>query len=1075
MKLVDHLCGAGASLRCGFILKAVCALFLFAPAAAMAAQGIEKNGSTATLWFDDGGWTGSWNYLCLGESCIAGSKVGTRWQRTITEQSITVGNTYQIQIKIQNNGTGQYISPMYSVTATAAGGGGGGGAPAVPTGLTVGSATSSSLTVSWTASGGATRYDVYRGGSLVASPSGTSLVNTSLAASTTYSYTVRACNAANECSAQSSPVSGTTSASTPPGGGGGAGQFGIDGAGKLYHVDEGWTASFNYLCLNGACSPGTRSNGRFERSVTVTAGASYSIEFKVQDNTVGQCLTGAQPITYVAGGASIASSCASPDVTAPSVPTGLQATAQNGHAVQLTWTASTDDKGVAKYDVYRNGGATAVGSPTTNSFVNTGLNEQTAYTYRVRACDAAGNCSAQSAPVSVTTPVFVPDVTAPSVPAGLQTTAVNPTSVALAWTASTDLGGVVAKYDVYRNGTLAASPTGTTATIAGLSSGVTYAFRVRACDDSSNCSAQSAVLNVTTPVVPINVDTTSNSYSDHNVGPPPRANPPAALPTPINGVAPTSHGFAFDINGSTLTWRWGPQNVTGVAGSVRTPGDSGLEMHCSMNGNATFQKASVVNGTATIPCTGTYTYFFRYQHPNPLNNTLSSRWIYTALFTTAGARVNPAAYTPFVDGSANWMRPRHPISHDGITAAVIDNQSNAIRIRDLDRYTLWVNDSPGNVQLNYAISGSVLRVESLRNDAGAVNGQNFFAVEQNPGFGGIYSYGQVIQFEITAIAGRESAQTYNDFMYYTVGYGWGSYGDPRLKSAGKAGTTMWVSDTGAYSALEHNAVFTQPMVTVHTEDLIDDFLVGHHIFHGIDPNKRGSSLFDDPDVRIGDRSCGSCHFRDGRGSEVIQTAKGPRLPPPVYGVKLLDVMVGRQAGFTWDGSATTLRQQVENALVDDHHVQVSAVPVRAVDLMTSYIELLTVPNRDPGAYDQPGVAQGDVLFGQVGCASCHTPVQYTSSSAPTHLRNLEIRPYTDMKTWNVNGGSFRTAPLWGLGHNIALLQRNGRALRFMHDGSATSVDAAVQKHDGAAATSRAQYNALSATDRANIVKFVESL
>lgn len=1041
------------------------------PVLAFGAQGIEKNGSTATLYWDDGGWTGNWNFLCLGESCIAGTKVGTRYQRTITEQTITVGNTYQIQIKVQDNATGQYISPLTTVTAVNAGGGGG-SAPPVPTGLAVGSPTTSSLTVSWSAASGATSYDVYRGGSLVSSPTGTAFVSSGLSASTTYSYTVRACNT-NGCSAQSSAVSGTTSASG--GGGGGGGQFGIDGSGKLYHVDTGWTASFNYLCINAACSPGTRVNGRFERAVSVTAGTSYQIEFKVQDNTIGQCLTGALPITYVAGGASISTPCAPPDTSAPTVPTGLQATAQNGHAVSLTWTASTDNVGVARYDVYRNGGATPVGSPTTNSFVNTGLTQQTAYTYRVRACDAANNCSAQSAQVSVTTPIFVPDTTAPAVPTGLQTTSVNPTSVGLSWTASTDVGGVVARYDVYRNGTLTGSPTGTSFSATGLSSGSGYGFRVRACDDSNNCSAQSSQLNVTTPVVPINVDTTSNSYSHHNVGPPPRANVPAALPTPINGLAPTSHGFAFDIVGSTLTWRWGPQNVTGVAGSVRAPGDSGLEMHCSTNNNTTFQKVNVVGGTATIPCAGTYTYFFRYQHPNPLNNTLSSRWIYTALFTTAGSRIDPALRATFTDGSSNWMRPRHPISHDGITAAVIDNQSNAIRIRDLDRYTLWVSDAPGNVALNYAISGSVLRVESLRNDAGAINGQNFFAVEQNPGFGGIYSYGQVIQFEITAIAGRESSQTYNDFMYYTVGYGWNSYGDPRLKSAGKAGTTMWVSDTGAYSALENNAVFTQPLVTIHTEDMIDDFLVGHHIFHGIDPNKRGSSLFDDPDVRIGDRSCGGCHFRDGRGSEIIQTANGPRLPPPVYGIKLLESIVGRQAGFTWDGSVATIRQQVENALVDDHHVQVSAVPTRAIDLMTSYIEMLTVPNRDPGSYDVPGLAQGDVLFTQIGCAGCHTPVQQTSSSAPTHLRNLEIRPYTDMKVWNVNGGTFRTAPLWGLGHNIRLLQRNGRAIRYMHDGSATSVDAAIQKHDGAAASSRTQYNALSATDRANVVKFVESL
>src|SRR5215510_7611020 len=127
--------------RMGLRMAALAVIALL-PLTALGAQGIEKNGSTATLWFDDGGWTGSWNYLCLGDSCISGSKVGTRWQRTLTE-SITVGSNYQIQINV----TGQYISPVYTVTATSAGGGGG-SAPATPTGLTVGSPTSSSLTVS---------------------------------------------------------------------------------------------------------------------------------------------------------------------------------------------------------------------------------------------------------------------------------------------------------------------------------------------------------------------------------------------------------------------------------------------------------------------------------------------------------------------------------------------------------------------------------------------------------------------------------------------------------------------------------------------------------------------------------------------------------------------------------------------------------------------------------------------------------------------------------------------------------------------------------------------------------------
>ena len=80
-----------------------------------------------------------------------------------------------------------------------------------------------------------------------------------------------------------------------------------------------------------------------------------------------------------------------------------------------------------------------------------------------------------------------------------------------------------------------------------------------------------------------------------------------------------------------------------------------------------------------------------------------------------------------------------------------------------------------------------------------------------------------------------------------------------------------------------------------------------------------------------------------------------------------------------------------------------------------------------------------------------------------------------MKVWNVNGGNFRTPPLWGLGHNLEVLRRNGRAVLFLHDGSATSIDAAIQKHTGDAAASKNSYNALTPQQRENVVKFVETL
>lgn len=87
------------------------------------------------------------------------------------------------------------------------------------------------------------------------------------------------------------------------------------------------------------------------------------------------------------------------DTTAPSVPSGLTASAGDGQ-VGLSWSASTDNVGVTGYRVYRNG--SLVATTTTTSYTDTGLTNGTSYSYTVSAIDAAGNASAQSAPVSAT-------------------------------------------------------------------------------------------------------------------------------------------------------------------------------------------------------------------------------------------------------------------------------------------------------------------------------------------------------------------------------------------------------------------------------------------------------------------------------------------------------------------------------------------------------------------------------------------------------------------------------------------------------------------------------------------------
>ena len=188
------------------------------------------------------------------------------------------------------------------------------------------------------------------------------------------------------------------------------------------------------------------------------------------------------------------------DAIAPSVPTGLNAPAKTASSVSLAWNASTDNSGgsgVAGYDIYRNG--TLAGSASGTSFTSTGLAANTTYSFTVRARDNAGNASAQSGALSVTTSA-ASDTVAPSVPTGLAVVAQTSSSISLAWNASTDNSGGsgVAGYDVYRNGALAGSPSGNTYTVTGLAAATSYSFTVRARDVAGNASAQSSALSGST-------------------------------------------------------------------------------------------------------------------------------------------------------------------------------------------------------------------------------------------------------------------------------------------------------------------------------------------------------------------------------------------------------------------------------------------------------------------------------------------------------------------------------------------------------------------------------------------------
>ncbi|MFN7013324.1 MAG: GEVED domain-containing protein, partial [Bacteroidia bacterium] len=181
------------------------------------------------------------------------------------------------------------------------------------------------------------------------------------------------------------------------------------------------------------------------------------------------------------------------DTTVPSTPT-LSASGTTQTSTNLSWTASTDNVGVTGYNVYR--GTTLLTTVTGTTYTATGLTASTAYSFTVRARDAAGNLSAVSNTVNVTTLANTSDTTVPSTPT-LSASGTTQTSTNLSWTASTDNVGVTG-YNVYRGTTLLTTVTGTTYTATGLTASTAYSFTVRARDAAGNLSAVSNTVNITT-------------------------------------------------------------------------------------------------------------------------------------------------------------------------------------------------------------------------------------------------------------------------------------------------------------------------------------------------------------------------------------------------------------------------------------------------------------------------------------------------------------------------------------------------------------------------------------------------
>jgi fibronectin type 3 domain-containing protein len=286
------------------------------------------------------------------------------------------------------------------------GGGGktGTSVPTVPAGLSA-AAGNAQVVLNWTASSGATAYDVKRsittGGpyAQISTPAVPNFTDTGLTNGTKYFYVVSASNSVGQ-SANSAEVNATPVLPTP------ATPTGLAAAAGNAEVSLNWNAS------TGATS--------YHVKRSTASGSETQISAPASNSFTDTGLTNGTKYFYVvsavnSGGESANSSEVNAMPTAPAVPpptpTGLQVTAGNAQ-VSLSWNASA---GATSYNVKRStagGGpfSATLASPAVTNYIDTAVTNGTTYYYVVSAVNASGE-SANSAQASATPTGPVANVT----------------------------------------------------------------------------------------------------------------------------------------------------------------------------------------------------------------------------------------------------------------------------------------------------------------------------------------------------------------------------------------------------------------------------------------------------------------------------------------------------------------------------------------------------------------------------------------------------------------------------------------------------------------------------------------
>jgi fibronectin type 3 domain-containing protein len=280
-------------------------------------------------------------------------------------------------------------------------------APSAPANLHATSVQAHEVDLAWDPANddvGVTGYRIYRNGAQIAQVDGGTLTYADLGLSdaTQYAYSVTGVDAVGHESGSSNVIHPTTLDATPPAKPTGLTATVVAGQNQ---VNLSWNATTDNVGVTGyriyrngsATALATVDGSTTSYSDTTVVGATqYSYTVTAVDAASNES-TPSDPATVTTG-----------DTVPPQPPTTVTATTVSDTQINLTWSGATDNLGVTGYRVYRNGGANAIATlGNVTSYSDTGLTGGTAYSYTIKAVDAAGNLSNASSPANATTTVFM--------------------------------------------------------------------------------------------------------------------------------------------------------------------------------------------------------------------------------------------------------------------------------------------------------------------------------------------------------------------------------------------------------------------------------------------------------------------------------------------------------------------------------------------------------------------------------------------------------------------------------------------------------------------------------------------